>query len=105
MFIIKIAPEENGAHASQKTNVPISVPGGWAVVPPELEQTAVSLLPWVILTVQGGVVASITDDTEAREAWQAEHPTTEPQPTAEEDRDAMLVDLEYRMTLLELGVN
>lgn len=32
-------------------------------------------------------------------------PLPAPEPTPEEDRDAMLVDLEYRMTLLELGVN
>ena len=28
----------------------------------------------------------------------------EPEPTAQEDNDAMLVDHEYRLTLLELGV-
>jgi hypothetical protein len=30
---------------------------------------------------------------------------TEPQPTPDQDRDAMLTDLAYRMTLLELGVS
>lgn len=30
--------------------------------------------------------------------------TAPPAPPADEDRDAMLVDLEYRLTLLELGV-
>lgn len=28
----------------------------------------------------------------------------EPMPTPDDDRDAMLVDLEYRVTLLELGI-
>lgn len=57
------------------------------------------------LMVEDGIVTAFTPDVEAWEAWQAEHPEPEPQPTAEEDRDAMLIDLEYRMTLLELGVN
>ena len=33
-----------------------------------------------------------------------EPPTIEPEPTAQDDIDAMLVDHEYRLTLLELGV-
>lgn len=32
-------------------------------------------------------------------------PPVDPEPTLEEDRDQMLVDLDYRLTLLELGVN
>lgn len=31
-------------------------------------------------------------------------PVPEPEPTAQEDNDAMTVDHEYRLTLLELGV-
>lgn len=31
-------------------------------------------------------------------------PDAEPEPTAQDDTDAMLVDHEYRITLLELGV-
>lgn len=31
--------------------------------------------------------------------------SVEVEPSADEDRDAMIIDLEYRVTLLELGVN
>ena len=31
-------------------------------------------------------------------------PEPDPEPTAQDDMDAMLVDHEYRLTLLELGV-
>ena len=31
-------------------------------------------------------------------------PIVEPEPTEQEDTDAMLIDHEYRLTLLELGV-
>lgn len=35
---------------------------------------------------------------------EVETPTTEPEPTPQDDTDAMLIDHEYRLTLLELGV-
>lgn len=59
-----------------------------------------------IVEGEGGVTASVTPNTEAWEAWKASLPAAEPDPppTAEEDRDSMLVDHEYRLTLLELGV-
>ena len=42
------------------------------------------------------------------EEWEFKHPVkpAEPaQPTPDEDRDAMIADHEYRLTLLEMGVN
>lgn len=54
-------------------------------------------------------VTACTPNTEAWEAWTAEHPdlpeTGSEEPSARDDTDAMLVDHEYRITLLELGVN
>ena len=39
-------------------------------------------------------------------AWELAHPApVPPGPSPEEDMDALLVDHEYRLTLLELGVN
>jgi len=52
-------------------------------------------------------VTACTPNTEAWEAWRASLPgPVEPvdEPTAQDDTDAMLIDHEYRLTLLELGV-
>lgn len=68
------------------------------------------------LIVENGIITNIivSDESFASEIGALPHyngaeigqPYSPPRiPTAEEDRDAMLVDLEYRMTLLELGVN
>lgn len=38
------------------------------------------------------------------EAWQ-KAALPKPEPTAEDDTNAMMVDHEYRLTLLELGLN
>ena len=50
----------------------------------------------------GEVVERRTE--EEIEAEKAEIPAPNPSPTAQEDVDAMLVDHEYRLTLLELGL-
>lgn len=63
-----------------------------------------------------GFIRPMWDDTAAAWAegamseeiavWEAEHPAPAPaEPTPQEDADAMLVDHEYRLTLMELGVN
>mgnify|MGYP006864582088 CR=1 FL=1 len=57
------------------------------------------------LTVQGGAVTALAVDQEALDAYNAEHPEVEPEPTELEDIQGILVDQEYRLTLLELGVS
>jgi len=103
MLIIKTEAESNGAHASQMSSAPIMPPDGYIVIPADLEATALPLLPWVKLTVVDGAVTAVEDDTEARAAWAA-IPVPVPEPTAQDDADAMLIDIEYRLTLIELGV-
>lgn len=59
------------------------------------------------VTVMVATVTACTPNTEAWEAWRAslpEEPEMVDEPTAQDDTDAMLVDHEYRITLLELGV-
>lgn len=44
-------------------------------------------------------------NAEAWEAWKASQPEPEePEPTEEEDTSAMLIDHEFRLTMLELGL-
>ena len=46
---------------------------GWLLVPYELEDKAVSLSPFIIITQdQQGNVIDIEDDTAARQKWEAE---------------------------------
>lgn len=50
--------------------------------------------------VDGKVVERTTEEIEADKAA-----LPKPEPTAEDDTNAMMVDHEYRLTLLELGLN
>jgi hypothetical protein len=71
MLIVKTEPEENGAHANQ--NCPgfsIPVPEGWAEIPQDMEEAVLSVLPWVKLTAENGIVTSAAEDTEARATYE-----------------------------------
>ena len=61
---------------------------------------------FVNITVVDGILTNIEPNTDAWEEWKATRPAepTEPEPTAQDDTDAMLVDHELRITMLELGV-
>lgn len=75
-------------------------------VPPETEGGEPTVETQDV-TVMIPTVTGYAPNTEAWEAWKASLPEeTEPvaEPTAQDDTDAMLVDHEYRITLLELGV-
>ncbi len=96
MFIIKIEAQENGAHANQDGPVG-SVPDGWALVPDGM--AIPDTFPFVDIIVENGVVTGMTAGTV---------PETEPftpfGAAEQDDRDALLIDHEYRLTLLELGL-
>ena len=96
MYIIEIAAFDNGAHRNQSYNG--VVPEGWAVVACDTPN-----FPFGIPTVEE------IDGVMTVTAWEAgeipePEPMPEPEPTAEEDTAAMLVDHEFRLTLLELGL-
>ena len=78
-----------------------------AVVPPETEDGEPTTVMQDV-TVMIPTVTACTPNTVAREEWRASLP--EPaeavdEPTAQDDTDAMLVDHEYRITLIELGID
>ena len=100
MRIIEIAPLHNGAHRNQTPSYLAKVPDGWAVVPDSL---TTENFPF------GEVVVEEVNGTLTVTAWTPgvmpePEPEPEAEPTAQDDIDAMLVDHEYRLTLLELGV-
>lgn len=96
MQIIEIIALENGAHRNQSGSFAV-VPEGWAVVACDTPN-----FPFGIPTIEE------IDGVMTVTAWEAgEMPEPEPieeEPTAEEDTAAMLVDHEFRLTLLELGL-
>lgn len=101
MTIIEIVTQANGAHRNQSGAK--SVPEGWALVP---ESLATPNFPFGELTCRE--IDGIMEITE----WQA-LPIPEPEPEPEPDPenvdpfeavDSMLVDHEYRITLMELGL-
>lgn len=82
----------------------VQPPEGYAILPERLLQAYKESKGFVFLSIEDGVVTSLLENMEAREAWEREYPPVPPTPSPEEDRDALLVDLDYRMTLVELGV-
>ena len=98
MRIIEITALSNGAHRNQ--SYPGFVPDGWAVVPDHMEtpnfpfgEVVVEKMNGVMTVVEW--IPGVMPEPE---------PEAEAEPTAQDDTDSMLVDHEYRITLLELGL-
>ena len=102
MQYIRATPNPSGAYPAPQSN---PFPGSIALTD-EQAATLIQYNGFVDIDLGDGDDVTVTPNSEAWEAWKASLPAAEPdtQPTAEEDRDAMLVDHEYRLTLLELGV-
>ena len=77
MRIVEIAALENGAHRNQ-TGAFSEIPEGWAVIPEDMA-----------LHMSAGAVPDAPVTVER---------------TIQDEMDSILVDHEYRLTLLELGV-
>ena len=100
MLIVEIIALDNGAHRNQDSNLSIqNIPEGWAVVPEDME---LENFPF------GEVTAEEIDGVMTVTNWVAgvipEVEPIEEEPSEEDDTVAMLVDHEYRLTLLELGL-
>lgn len=100
MRIVKIESLENGAHVNKAGNFSY-VPAGYAVIPDSM--TLPASFPFVDLEVKeiGGIMTVVSMS-------EREVPVVEPvkaEPSAQDDTDALLIDHEYRITLLELGVS
>lgn len=97
MRIVKIEAFDNGAHSNQTSNIGF-VPEGYAVIPDDMETEN---FPF------GEVEAEEIDGVMTVTKWTpGEIPEpVEEEPSPQEDMDAMLVDHEYRLTLLEYGLN
>ena len=97
MVIIEIKADKDGFHNLQGQDGRSEnwMGDGWAVVPTEMQQAAFSSCGFCTITVRNGVVTSLVPV--------ARPPAPILEPTPEEERDAMLVDHEYRLAMMELG--
>lgn len=105
MNIIRKEPNFAGDFPSTRQwNNPIP-PTGYYEVADSCDTSAIQThAGFIKRTIVNNVVTEITGDDAAYQAWKAAHPTIT-QVSPETDRDNMLVDHEYRLTILELGVN
>ena len=106
LHIIRKTPNENGSYPPIQTWNAKTPPDGYAIVPDTLDTSIFyEYNGFVILTIEDDTVTDIQPNTAAWEAWKESLPQEEPAeatPTAQEDTDALLVDLAYRVALLEL---
>ena len=91
MRIIKIKASENGGHRNQTTNIKITIPDGWAVIPDNMETPNFPFGKITVEEIDG--VMTVTKWT-AGEIPEAET-TNEPEPTAEDKLNALVGGMSY----------
>jgi hypothetical protein len=101
MKIIEIKALENGAHRNQSSSNLKTAPDGWAIIPDDMELP--QTFPFVNITVdENGNIIIIEANQEAYDAAKASEEEIESTPSIQDDIDTMLIDHEYRLTMLEL---
>ncbi|MCI8478998.1 MAG: toxin-antitoxin system toxin subunit [Oscillospiraceae bacterium] len=98
LTIIELAAREDDGHGlqSQSHRTENWMGEEWIEVPPQLEQAVWDCCGYCTLDIQDGKLVGVTPVDRP--------PEPEPEPTPEEDLAGLLIDQEYRLTLLELGV-
>lgn len=99
MRIIRIAAEANGAHRNQSGGT-VKAPEGWAVIPDEM--LLPPSFPFVDIEVEEQTGTATVISMTAGEKPEADGTTI--LESEREAQDAYMVDTEYRLTLLELGL-
>ena len=105
-MIIQKQPNASGAYPAPQTWHGNKPPVGYAIVPDTVDMTDFyAYNGFVTLAIEGDTVTAYEPNVDAWEEWKASLPAPEePVPTFEEDATAMLVDHEYRLALLEVGL-
>lgn len=118
MYIIQLEPFESGARSPLQTWNKPTAPDGYAFCPDAFYDVFYSTSPagFVNITVEPveiaedvtvPVVTAMVVNQEALDAYLASLPADEPteeEPSEADDTASMLIDHEYRLTLLELGL-
>lgn len=107
MEIIKKEPNPSGAYPAPQNWDSNTPPEGHAVILDTVDMADFyAYNGFVTLTIENDTVTAYIPNVEAWEEWKASLPEpSEPEPSEEEDTAAMLVDHEYRLTMLELGLS
>ena len=111
MNLIAIEAYPNGGRPPIITMGGKVVPIGYAICPDEFVKVFYSTNPAGFVHIEvdeeTNTVTKMSLNKEALYDYRSTNPATatKRQPTAQDDTDAMLVDQEYRLTLLELGLN
>ena len=99
MFYIQPTPNPSGAYPSPQSDFV----EGLLELPDELLGDFINYNGFVKLTVESNKVTAVNVNKEAWENWKSSVVEPEVVPDAQTDMDELLIDLAYRVTLLELG--
>lgn len=107
MYIITKIPNESGAYSSPQTWDDPILPVGYATISDTIDMTGFfAYNGFVTLTIDNDAVTSYAPNEEAWVNWKSSlPPIAEKEPSEEEDTAAMLIDHEFRLTMLELGLS
>lgn len=104
MQIIKITPNKSGSRPPLQSWSGAILPEGYAEVACDTS-AFYEFMGFVDITIENGKCIAVTGNQAALDAYLAQLPEPiDPEPSPESERDIMLVDHEYRLTLIELGV-
>jgi len=108
MNIIQKQPNPSGAYPALQTWQDGQPPEGYAIIPDDFDMTDFyEHNGFVVFTIVNNTVAEYEPNIDAWEEWKASLPEPTPQadPPSTVDMAEMLLDLETRTSLLEMGVN
>lgn len=108
MKIIQKEPRANGGRPPMQSWSSITPPDGFVLVPDDFDaEIFQSFRGFVHIEHDGTYLTGMTGNQDALNAYLEEFPDVEPgdpEPTPQDDTDALMVDHELRITILELGL-
>lgn len=103
MYYIKSQPSESGNHGNPVSNRA----EGMVALPDELISAYIETMGFAFLTIADEVVTAVAINQEAYDTYQESvpEPEEEPVPITQEELEETMLDHEYRILLLEYGLN
>lgn len=109
MYLIKLEASSNGGRPPLQMWDGNAIPEGYALCPAEFADifysTKYAGFVNIEIDTETYIVKSMSVNQGAIDAYIESLPEPEPlQPSPQDDMDSMMIDHEYRLTLLELGI-